>query len=128
MLDPAVLLADFARGRLKVRAGPFFAATLTTLDQSRDAISGKLIATSGGAVHRNCLVQIDAAEGDEQQFSGDASTAMRCIILAAALEGDLDGEATIIIDDGPYANTIWQVNSLTRDLHEAFWIGDAVRV
>lgn len=126
MLDPAAMFAELARGVSAVCGGPFFTGTVTTQADVEYDAGGDVIPGTGGAVHRSCDVQIDAADYAMRQSEGYVDGQMRCIILAATLEGEIDTDATVSVDAGPYANTLWQVSGIGRDTLGTHWIGKAV--
>lgn len=120
------MFADLARGVSAVCGGPFFTGTVTTQAEVEYDAGGDVIPGSGGVLHRSCDVQIDAADYAMRQSAGFVEGTMRCIILTATLEGGLDTDATVSVDAGPHANTMWQVSALERDPLGSHWIGKAV--
>lgn len=126
MLDPAAMFAEIARGISAVCGGPFFTGTVTTQDDVEYDSGGDIIPGSGGAVHRSCDVQIDAADYAMRQSEGFVDGTTRCFILVATLDGPLDTDAVVSVDAGPYANTIWQVSAIGRDTLGTHWVGKAV--
>lgn len=126
MLDPAAFIADVATSFSAVFGGPFFTGTVTTQDDVEYDAGGDVIPGSGGVLHRSCDVQIDVADQAMRQSEGYVEGQMRCIILAATLTGTLDTDATVSVDAGPYANTMWQVSGLARDALGSHWVGKAV--
>lgn len=126
MLDPAAMFADLARGVSAVCGGPFFTGTVTTQAEVEYDDGGDVIPGSGGILQRSCDIQIDVADYQMRQSQGWVEGTMACFILTATLEGSIDTDATVSVDAGPYANTIWQVSGIGRDTLGTHWIGKAV--
>lgn len=126
MLDPAAMFAQLARGVSAICGGPFFTGTISTQQDVEYDAGGDVIPGSGGVLERSCDVQIDVADYRMRQAQGWVEGTMACIILAATLDGAIDTDATVSIDAGPYANTMWQVSGIGRDTLGTHWIGKAV--
>lgn len=116
----AAAFADIAAGFSAAGIGAFHDATATwpgtpTLD------SGGSIATPGTPVEKACSVQVDAATEAMRADDGFVDGDVRLLVLADSLDGDMDTEATIEIEGGPFEGTSWMVASAVRDPCGVYW-------
>ena len=80
---------------------------------------GGSITAPGTPITKNCSAQVDVATQqmrEENYVDGD----MRILVLAATLDGDLDTDATIDVQDGPHAGE-WMVAQVDRDPCGVYW-------
>jgi hypothetical protein len=120
------MFADLARDISAEFGGPFFTGTVTTQAEVEYDAGGDVIPGSGGTLDRSCDVQIDVADYAMRQSEGYVEGQMRCIILAATLDGALDTDAAVTVDAGPHAGKTWQVSGIGRDTLGTQWLGKAV--
>lgn len=77
--------------------------------------AGGSIATPGTPVEKSCQVQIDALTEAMRQADGYTDQDMRLLVLTATLDGELDSDARVEVEAGPYAGTEWMLASVARD-------------
>jgi hypothetical protein len=75
-----------------------------------------------GEAERPCRAQVDSAT-ERMRSQPDFATTDRAIyILSTTLDGDLDGDAEVVVHAGPYAGTRWKVSQpIDRDPCGAYW-------
>lgn len=74
---------------------------------------------------RACMVQIDAAS-EYMKANGYVEGEYRFIILAASFTGEIDTDAVVRVNNGPFAGQ-WLVSSLERDPAGIGYVGKGKR-
>jgi len=119
----ARFFADIAIGLSAALGGPFHAAQV--IDQAGGGYTEGGSTRAGYPLFRDCRAQVDIVT-DGMRGDGVADGTAQVLILAASLDGDLDGDARLRLLAGPHRGD-WLLSAVTRDPAGAYWQGSARR-
>jgi hypothetical protein len=99
--------------------GLYVAASVSGGATTTYTAGGKLQRARAGA--RACKVQVDSATQSMRETEGFTETDRAIYVLATSLEGDLDTDAEITVEAGPYAGATFRATGIERDPAGAYW-------
>lgn len=112
MTDLAAVFSGIATQISAQFGGPYVAGAV--LDPGTPVMAGGSIVTPGTPTERTCMIQIDAATEAMRQSDGYSEGDARFLILSATLAGNLNTDAHVRVDAGPFAGE-WLVSAIERD-------------
>lgn len=78
---------------------------------------------------RPCRAQVDSCTERMVAAEGYTDTDRAIFILADTLEGGVDSDCEVVVDEGPYAGTRWRLATpIDRDPAGAYWRARGTRV
>jgi len=115
----AEAFADIALGMSAAIGGGFHDA-LAKWPGTPITDDGGSITTPGTPITKTCSAQVDAVTEAMRQADSYTDQDIRILVLAATLDGELDTDATIDIQDGPHIGE-WMIASCDQDPCGVYW-------